>query len=334
MSDDRSLERAARLQKISHLLYRNPRGLKAAELATLCQVTPRTIQRDLRTLQDAGIPVWEDEDTHRYGIISGYYVPPIRLELQEATALFIAARLLSRYSDECNPHVASALGKLAGILPETIAEHVLKTLEALAYREEDPVFTRVMETLTVAWATGRKARIWHQSAGSENVHDYVFCPYFIEPSSVGYATYAIGHSSYFDALRTFKIERIRKAELLEEMFEIPEDFDVTELLAGSWGIVYGEEEVEVKLRFSPDASRRIKESVWHQSQEIEDLPDGGCLYSVRVNHTLEMVPWIRGFGAQVEVLAPPELRERMAEEVRQAAKLYESTRGQKEQRIC
>ncbi len=322
MSGERSIGRAARLTKITHLLYRNPRGLTSRELARLCQVTPRTIQRDLQVLEEAGIPVWEDEEGRRYGILEGYFLPPIRLALDEAMALFVAARLLSRYSDEHNPHITSALAKLAGILPEAMAGHVLKTAQTLAQRPEDPVYTRVLETLTLGWATGRKVRMWYQSAGSENVHEYVFCPYFIEPSGVGFATYAIGHSSYFDGIRTFKVERIRKAELLKETFQIPDDFDATELLAGSWGIFYGEEETTVKLRFSPEVTRRVKESTWHQSQQIEDLPDGGCLFTVVVASAVEITPWIRSWGAECEVLEPVELREEIAEEMTRGARLY------------
>jgi predicted DNA-binding transcriptional regulator YafY len=322
VSRDSSIGRAARLTKITHLLYRNPRGLTAREMAGLCQVTPRTVQRDLQVLEEAGVPLWEDEDGRRYGILEGYFLPPIRLGLHEAMALFVAARLLSRYSDEHNPHITSALAKLAGILPEAMAGHVLKTARTLAQRAEDPLFTQVMETLTLGWATGRKVRLRYQSAGSENVHEYVFCPYFIEPSGVGYATYVIGHSSYFDGMRTFKVERIQKAELLQETFEIPEDFDAPELLAASWGIIYGEEEITVKLRFSPEVTRRVKESTWHPSQEIEDQPDGGCLFTVAVANPIEITPWIRSWGAECEVLEPANLREEIGEEMTRGARLY------------
>ena len=71
-----------------------------------------------------------------------------------------------------------------------------------------------------------------------------------------------------------------------------------------WG-----EETEVKLKFSPQVTRRVKESVWHPSQTIEDLPGGGCVLIVRVGSVLEMTPWIRGWGPDVEVLEPEELRE-------------------------
>ena len=51
---DQDMSKAARLQKIVHLLYRNPRGLTTHELSKHCQVTVRTVQRDLNDLEAAG----------------------------------------------------------------------------------------------------------------------------------------------------------------------------------------------------------------------------------------------------------------------------------------
>lgn len=65
----------------------------------------------------------------------------------------------------------------------------------------------------------------------------------------------------------------------------------------------------MKLKFAPGVTRRVKETTWHPSQKIEDLPDGGCLFTVRVGSTLEMTPWIRGWGPDVEVLEPSALRD-------------------------
>jgi len=320
MAEDRTMSKAARLQKIVHLLYRNPRGLTTQELATFCGVTTRTIQRDLKDLQAAGIPVWGDEKEGLHSIIKGYYLPPIHFDLYEASALYLAARLLARYSDEHNPIIVQALAKLAGAMPEAIAAHIHRTIRSLAYRPENRDFARVLEIMALGWATGRKVRIWHQAASSENVHEYLFSPYLLEPSSVGYATYAIGHSSWFDSIHTFKLERIRNAQLTEETFEIPEDFDGAELLASAWGVMFGDEVAEVVLlRFSPAVTRRVKESVWHPSQKREDCDDGGCILRVWVAHPLEMKPWIRGWGPDCEVLSPEWLRREIAEEMRRAA---------------
>ena len=136
-------------------------------------------------------------------------------------------------------------------MPEAIAAHIHHTIRSLAYRPENPDFARVLEVVALGWATGRKVRIWHQAAGSENVHEYLFSPYFLEPSSVGYATYAIGLSSWFEELHTFKLERVLNAELTDETFEIPEGFDGAELLKNAWGVMYGPPgtETEVALHF-------------------------------------------------------------------------------------
>jgi predicted DNA-binding transcriptional regulator YafY len=324
VSDPTAMSKAVRLQKIVHLLYRNPQGLTTRELARHCDITIRTIQRDLADLELGGIPLWSDDTDGRHGILQGYYLPPIHFNLEEAGALYLAARLLARYSDEHNPTVVQALAKLAGAMPEAIATHIHHTIASLAYRPENRTFARVLEVMIVGWATGRQVRIRHQAAGSENVHTYLFSPYFLEPSGIGYATYAIGYSSWFDGVYTFKLERILDAQLTEETFEIPEEFNGAELLHNAWGVMYGPqgEEIEVVLRFGPTVTRRVKESVWHPSQEIKDCEDGGCLLHLRIAHPLEMKPWIRSWGQDCVVLAPGWLREEIAAEMQQAAGMY------------
>ncbi len=66
-------------------------------------------------------------------------------------------------------------------------------------------------------------------------------------------------------------------------------------------------------------AHRVRESVWHSSQELTDLPGGRLIWRAQIAEPREMFPWIRGGGADVEVLAPAELRQRIAEEVRAMA---------------
>jgi proteasome accessory factor B len=313
------------MARITHLLYRNPHGLSVSELARHFEVTRRTIQRDLNDLHDAGVPLTDDEgDPPRYMVIEGYYIPPIHLSLDDALSLFLAARLLARYADDYDPHIPEALSKLAGVLPDPIQAHIHATIRDLATRdlERDSTFADVLHTLALGWANGRVVRIRHQAAGSDNVHAYDFCPYFIEPSGVGNATYAIGHASYFDDVATFKVERICAAELTDETFDIPESFDGPALLRCAWGIMYGDDLQEVVLRFSPNVTRRVHESCWHPSQTIEDTDDGGCILRLQIARPKEMTYWIRGWGPEVTVLAPEWLRRQLAEEAARTVLLY------------
>jgi predicted DNA-binding transcriptional regulator YafY len=77
------------------------------------------------------------------------------------------------------------------------------------------------------------------------------------------------------------------------------------------------------LQFSSQVASRVKESVWHPSQEIDDLKDGACLFTVSVSEPREMRPWIRSWGAEVEVLSPPMLRQAIAEEAAKMTAVYQ-----------
>jgi predicted DNA-binding transcriptional regulator YafY len=114
-------------------------------------------------------------------------------------------------------------------------------------------------------------------------------------------------------MRTFKLERITRAEPMPETYQIPEEFDVNKYLAGAWGIFHSGEPVEVRLRFYPPAAARVKESIWHPSQSLSDGPKGSVNMTVTVTGTVEITPWILGWGDAVEVLAPTDLRKKIGE---------------------
>jgi proteasome accessory factor B len=106
--------------------------------------------------------------------------------------------------------------------------------------------------------------------------------------------------SHLGKIATFKVNRIKEVTILDEDFDIPENFNIEKLLGSSWGVMWGDE-IIVKLKFSANVARRVKETVWHQSQQIHDLSDGSCTLTLQVGSTLEMTPWIRGWGPDVEV---------------------------------
>src|SRR5207253_2128213 len=125
-------------------------------------------------------------------------------------------------------------------------------------------------------------------------------------------------------LRTLKIERIRSAQILGDTYEVPSTFDAKSLLRDAWGIWYTEAEPQtVVLRFHPRVASRIKESRWHASQHLEEHADGYLHWTAKIAEPQEMLPWIRGWGADCEVLEPKALRDALKREVRRLATLYD-----------
>lgn len=321
-------DKQARLFRLTHLLYRHPQGLRVREMADICGVSVRTIQRDLKALEEAGVPLWSTEEEEpnapRYGILEGFYIPPLQLTLSEATALYLAARLFCRNADESTPEIAQAFAQLATVLPETLARALQDTIQDLAKRGEDRRFRHVLETLALGWATGRKVRIRYRAASRDESREYVIAPYLLEPGNKTVYVLARleGHDDRKPLIVTFKMERMLSAQLLDETYEVPEDFLPSEVLRNAWGIIWNEKVEDVVLRFAPEVARRVDESVWHPSQVVEPLPDGGRLMRLKVSGTLEIEPWIKSWGAAVEVLEPASLRRKLAEEARRLAALY------------
>jgi len=66
----------------------------------------------------------------------------------------------------------------------------------------------------------------------------------------------------------------------------------------------------------------VQESRWHRSQQIEPQEDGTLIWRARIAAPQEMLNWIQGWGAGVEVLEPAWLRERVVEDVRRMAEMY------------
>lgn len=312
MEESRTQSKAGRLRRIEHKLYNTPQGLGAVELAQYCGVDRRTIYRDIEALDLMGVPIWQYDG--KFGIDRDGYQSTVRLNLNETVALYFAARLLAHHSDENNPHVVSALDKIAASLPDaTLSEHMSRAAAVIRAKPMRSNYVQIVEMLTRAWADRRAVTIQYWAADRAEPQERVIEPYFLEVSRFEPASYVLAHDRLRNALRTFKVERIQQADLLPDHYTIPEDFDPYKWLQASWGIM-AEEEVEVRLRFSAQASRRVQESVWHHSQRLEILPDGGCVLSMCVGGIREIKSWVLSWGCDVEVLAPPELRAQIASE--------------------
>jgi proteasome accessory factor B len=299
------------------------RGARVEDIARLVGMHKRTVYRDLRALEEElGVPLWNENG--RWGVAPEAFLPPLKLTRAEAMAVFLSARLMVRYADEYDADLSAAFLKLAEGLPQVLADHVGRTLEIMSRREPDPLFTRHVQLLTQAWAERRIVSIVYDPSihdpGRElrtaRVH-----PWYIEPSLQTHALYLFGWDESRGAPRTFKIDRIRDVSLTAETFD-PPVASVEDAFVNAWDIIADQPVVDVVLRFDPAIAARVAEAQWHPSQRVETEPDGSLLWRGRVAGTIEIRLWILSWGAQVEVLEPPDLRADVAATYRAAAARY------------
>ena len=324
-----AIHKTDRLEQIKVLFRRRPAGVGTGEIARLLGVSQRTARRYVKELSEHGrLPVYREGRVWR--LVEGGHIDLLRIQLNldEALSLYLAARMLSAYSDKHNPHVVASLVKLAATLPDTIGAHVEKAAEAVSERRLAPAYLRVLEGLTRAWAGRRQVQLVYRDPISGERSERLFDPFFIEPSYVGYSCYVFGFDHFRKAIRSFKVERLEKVEVLDTQFEPLAGFDPYEYLRHAWGIMGGGGVVEVKLRFSKRAVYRVNESDWPGVVASEEDREGRLTLTFRVNHILEIKSWIRAWGPECEVLAPEELRLEIEEEMKAAAALYSDDREQ------
>ncbi len=315
---ERLATRTSRIRQIEELLLVVPNGLRATEIARRLDVNRRTIYRDLDFLSEQGVPLWQDNG--RFGINRTRYLSTVHLTFHEATALVMAGLLLSRTIDERNTHVITALRKVAATLPDPLCTHLSRAAQRVQTQEDGYRQVKVLEAIAEGWGNGQKVEVGYRSPRSGTLYERVLSPYALEPTASG--IYVICYDDWAEDMRTFKLDRLETAVLLDDYFDIPNDFDLEQHLANSWGIMTGDDVTEVTLRFAPEIVSHVHERQWHPSQRINQLDDGGCMLHVEIAEPVEMLPWIRGWGPQVEVISPTWLREKVAEDLRQAVALY------------
>ncbi len=312
--------RTERLSIIEQMLFRSPAGLRAVEIADACGVDRRTAYRDLDVLRDTGVPVYQKNG--RFYINRDYYLATLRLNLNEVVMLFVALRVLAYQQDHQNPHLIAVLKKLADIVPALPSKHTLSVAEQLWSAPVDRAYISVLETLIRGWWDRRAVKLW---AGRGSVE---FTTYFIEPSPSG-DLFVVGQDLGMQRVRVLKVRRIKRAVLLKmPSYEIPPDFNRHRYLNAAW--VFTEPEdissdahlQELRLVFSADAAAAFKSRLGLRPSQIERLDDGRYLMRVQVADWRELLPWIRSWGAQVEVLSPVSLREHLADDAARMLAYY------------
>jgi len=324
---ERLAKKLWRLKELErHLLDAHPSGLHNAELARRIEISRSEIPEYLDDLAALGAQVY-DTDDGKHAIDPATHRVNLRLNLDESMAVLLAIRLLTTRSDKRNPHAAGALRELASAfdkLTPFIAQHIRQSANVVdgEYRRDDPLFLRWLERLTQAWAKQMKVRLDYESdEGKFSTH--TFAPYFIEPYAMGNTLHVIGKPDSFDKLLTLKVERIRNVELLPTSYEIPPDFDPTDILRDAWGIWRTEKEPElVKLRFDRRVAYRVRETQWHYLEKVDEDGQGNLIWQAKISQPREMLPWIRGWGADCEVLEPEWLKRNLRKEAEHLAQLY------------
>jgi predicted DNA-binding transcriptional regulator YafY len=305
-------------------------GVTIHDLAKQVRVSTRTIRRDLQALQEAGFAVYdegEENETKRWRLD----VAPFRAVQEGLTVADVAALYLSRAVVEglsgwpLADELKAAFAKIEHALNPRMREF-LSTLPQVISAKTGPrahaaastALVDVTRRLLDAARDRRIVEMRYFSAASNRSKSYVVHPYRLALANGG--LYLVAWVPQYDEFRTFAAERIERLSVTEDTFkktrELPAD-----LFRSSMGVFWGEPE-RVEIVFAPRVALVVRGRVWHESQQIEDLTDGGVRLTLHVCNDSALRSWVLGFGSAAKVVQPASLAKAIADEYRQAAEQY------------
>ncbi len=320
-----NLTRIHRLVKVISLLQ-NGASCDVEALANACDVSRRTIYRDIEALRLAGVPLVFDEPLGRYRILGAHYLPPTNFTPDEALAVILLCHELGD-----SPHLPfskaslSAAVKLENALPARLRDYVRHLTAGVRIRldstsKRDDI-TPVYDRLLAAMAERRCVRIHYESFTEEECIGAKISPYRVLFQRRSW--YVIGRSSVHREVRTFNLARIKKLEILEESYKIPQRFSLDRYLKNAWSLIPEPgPDHQIVIRFSPLVARNVEEVVWHKTQKTTWLENGELEFRATVSGLREISWWVMGYADQAEVLQPLALREMIVERTRTMLQRY------------
>lgn len=297
----------------------------AQTLAAECEVSVRTIYRDVDALSAAGIPIYSVQGSSGgYRLLDGYRVRLNGLSSTEAEALFLAG--LTRQADDLGMGAvaASARAKLLAALPEAMRSGAMKArfhFDAPAWFADPETLEHLPAIADAVW-NQHPIHMRYQSRQTDKER-------LVEPVGIvlkGGAWYLV--AQVHDEVRTFRVSRISQMTVLDERFEYPKAFD----LESYWTESIRRYEVglhpnRAEIRLSPrgiDMMEELLPPYVRNGAVVSEEADarGWRQVSVSVGSMTHAAMEILRFGTDAEVVGPSELRAEMANVVGTLAKVY------------
>jgi proteasome accessory factor C len=297
------------------------------DLMARLECSRATLYRAVNALKDQlNAPIVFDADAggflyRRSAQAETYELPGLWFSAAELQALTIMQRLLK---DAGGGLLQEHLGALNRRLAE-LTKHQRLNLGEVASRLRFPAIAgRVAgETFgTVASATLQRRRLWieYHARSTDQVTDRNVSPQRIVHYREGW--YLDAWDDDKDALRSFAIDRVRRATALETAaLDVPEE-QLDEHYASAYGIFGGKADKVAVLRFTPERARWVADEKWHPQQEGSWLADGSYELRIPYRESRELVMDVLRHGAGVRVVEPDALATAVRAELAAALDTY------------
>lgn len=315
------LERMLRI----HEELRRGAFINCTQLARIFEVSRKTIIRDIAFMRDRlELPIEFDPGINAYRYtqpVSAF--PTVQVSEGELLALLVARKALEQYrGTPFHRQLEVSFEKLTAGLKDKITFSPADELRSVSFKNVGlgKADLAVFNALSTAVLRQFDVEFDYRKPGETKSGRRQVQPYHL--SHRENLWYLVGYDRERRALRTYALPRIGAVSVLPTQFVRPPDFSPEKFFASALGVLGGERDYRVVVRFSAAVADRVREREWHESQELRDRPDGGLELTLRLGALAEIERWVLTWGVDAEVLQPRELRERLRATTATLARRY------------
>ncbi len=321
------MTRTERLYRIDQLL-RSRRALTRSELLEALECSQATLTRDIEYLRSQlNAPIVFDNDLGAYRLEAAapgpaYALPGLWFNDTEVHALLSIEHLLESIQPGLlGPHIAPLRKRLEGLLgkghhaPDEIRRRIL-LLPANVRRPMLAHFSVCAE----ATLSRHRLRLQHHDRHLDTLSSREVSPQRLVRYKENW--YLDSWCHLREAVRTFAVDALRSAELLDTSAKEVGDDELDAILASGYGIYAGRDVRWASLRFTPWQARWTSAETWHADQRSHYDAEGRYILEIPYSDDTELLMDILKYSAEVEVLAPADLRAKVAERLQEAAAQY------------
>ncbi len=219
------------------------------------------------------------------------------------------------------PHIQPLLARLNALMGSQAdsADEIRKRIRILhiAARTERPGH---FETVASATIRRRRLNIAYHARSSDAVTEREVSPQRLVHYRDNW--YLDGWCHLRKGLRSFSLDAIRRAEILEQHARPVAEQTLNAVLASGYGIFTGKADKRARLRFTPTQARWVAAEQWHPEQSSRFEADGSYLLEIPYSNDGELIMDILRYGPDVEVLGPAGLRRKVGKRLADASDRY------------
>lgn len=284
-------------------------GVTAGELATCLGVTERAARRYVGILREAGIPVESVRGPYGgYRLGRGTRLPPVAFTEPEALGLVMAVLNGQPTATDVDDLVGAALGKVIRALPENIGRQAAALREYASAAPDrssarpDPATT---SALVAAIADRRRVVVVYRSE-SGNQWEAEVDPWAVVVRHGRW--YLLCYSHHADAVRTYRVDRVRQVQRSTHTFEPPDDLDPVAALEENLGTGW---EFATRVLFDAPLAE-VAPWIRPPMGRLEPSRDRCVLVGSTSNPTMYAQEWLPNVPFPFRIEGGPELRAAVA----------------------